>query len=304
MRLQPLRADRDGHRHLDDRGSRLREHRLREHHRAHPVRRRRGIRRRLRRHPDVHPARHRDDLGARLLLDSVVPNVSALHLDSDGEASNRGSDEVHPGPEPDGDRPARELGGFHPALRPDELRPDPESAVRHRGGDCREPGVEPDAPLEPRSTGCYRPEAPWDLASVPVRLASVRQVPIPSLRRPVPAEPGSAEPGTGSQPLEPPVLPLRQGPELRVPVLPELQVPGLPELRVPQLQVPQLRALLASDARQAWGPDADRQAWRLCSAWVRSRSRCRSRTASPTSRTGMIHVDDALQAPRRWTKLI
>lgn len=295
MHLQPLRADRDGHRHLDDRGNRLRELHLRVLHREHPVRRRRGIRRRLHRHPDVHPARHLGVPGG-LLPDSVVPNVSALHLDSDGEASNRGSDEVQPGPEPDGDRPVREPGGFHPAQRLDELRPDPASDVPRRGGDCRELGVEQDAPREPRSTGCCRPEAPWDLASVPVRPAWVRQVPIPSLR---PSAPAAPEPG--SRPLGPPTLPARQvrrGPELLVPESPVL-------VRVlPEFQVSRLRALRASDARQAWGPDADRRAWRPCSAWVRSRSRCRSRTASPTSRTGTIHVDDAPQAPRRWTKLI
>lgn len=75
MHLLLHRAGRDGHRRLDDHGSRLPVLRLRELHREHPERRRRGIRRRLR-HLDDHLERPRGDQDG-LLQGRDVPNGSA-----------------------------------------------------------------------------------------------------------------------------------------------------------------------------------------------------------------------------------
>lgn len=87
--LQLRRADLDGHRRRDDRGSHLRGLHLRELHLEHPVRRHHGNHRHLR-HLDDHlehrRAGHRDDLP----LGSDVPNGSALHRGWDEEASNPG----------------------------------------------------------------------------------------------------------------------------------------------------------------------------------------------------------------------
>ena len=93
MHLPLRRADRDGHRHRDDRGNHLRElrHRERLHRHLH--------RRRERRHRGTHRRRHRDDRrerhrdgpdDLRRHRARVERNEQALHPGSGEEAWSRG----------------------------------------------------------------------------------------------------------------------------------------------------------------------------------------------------------------------
>ena len=303
MHLPLRRAGPDGHRRRDDRGIHLRVRRLPVLHLELPGHRHRGsLRHHRRRHLGVHPVRR---LGDRGDLQPVpgAPNESALHLGSDEEASSRGSDEVHPDPEPDEGRPDPEPDDrYRPEPLPDVLRFGLEPDDRHRlGGGCPVPDAERDARSGPRSMDCCRHEAPWDRASVLVRLAWGLRVQakqmrpaVPELLRPQkallvqPGEPVQESDATVPAPQRrapqaPRVLPV---PVLRVP--PEWSRPGLP----------------GWGAQQAWGLVAVHRAWHPCSAWVCCRSDGRCRIRSPTSRTGTIHAVDALPALRRWTMLI
>lgn len=177
MLLLLLRVGRDDHRRRDDHGSRLLVLHLRELHLERPERRRRGIRHR-RRHPDVRPERRRDVHPDDQLRERGVPNVSASHLDSGGEASSRDSDGDRPDLELGVVHPGREPDGFRPAERPDEVHLDREPDVRcHLGEEHPVPDEEPDVPQVRTNTGCYRREAPSGLASDLVLLASVLPVP-------------------------------------------------------------------------------------------------------------------------------